>query len=315
MRKLVYKIMLVFGLFLLCDRLAGLVLDWLRDHSPDGRYYKTSYSLGSCKEDVIIIGSSRGEQNFVSKIIEDSLGLRCWNASRGGQGLPYFRAIEEGILSRYTPKVVILNVDELDLVTPPDFEIAGVLRPYYHSCAPIRPVLNKASAFEWVLLQSRLYEYNSSFYYLLRPYLVRGLDGKTTDKGWKPNRRKLNMGDTAREETDETDYTTLNDEAVAMFETFVSKIRQKGSQLIIVVSPNYGRNSDASLTVEYLRNKSKQENIPLFVYSSDKDFITKPGYFADRDHLNVTGALIFTKDLVHKIKPKIIHSTHAPTKG
>lgn len=304
---MIFKICVVLAILALCDRLAGLVLDWLRDHSPDGRYYKTSYSLKNCKEDLIIIGSSRGEQNYIPKIFEDSLGLGCWNASRGGQGLPYFRAIEEGILDRYTPKVVILNVDENDLVAPPDYEIAGVLRPYYHSCPSIRPVLNKASSFEWLLMQSRLYEYNSSFYYLLRPYFIEGLDGKTSDKGWKPNSGKLHVEFAKKLEiANEIDKDSLNKESVALIETFIKKIRQKGCQLIFVVSPNYGRSSDSSHTIQYLREKSRKEDIPLFVYSSDTAFITKPDYFADPDHLNVEGAQLFTKDLVHKIRPKIV---------
>ena len=306
MKKLILKICLLLAILVLCDRLAGLVLDWLRDRSPDGRYYKTSYSLKNCKEDLIIIGSSRGEQNYIPKIFEDSLGLGCWNASRGGQGLPYFRAIEEGIFDRYTPKVVILNVDENDLVTPPDYEIAGVLRPYYHSCPPIRPVLNKASTFEWLLMQSRLYEYNSSFYYLLRPYFIQGLDGKTSDKGWKPNSGNLNVELTKKLEiVHEIDQDSLNKESVALIETFVKKIRQSGCQLIFVVSPNYGRSPDTSHTIKYLREKSMNEDIPLFVYSSDTAFITHPNYFADPDHLNVEGAQLFTKDLVHKIRLKM----------
>lgn len=307
MKRLIFKICLLLAILALCDRLAGLVLDWLRDHSPDGRYYKTSYSLKNCKEELIIIGSSRGEQNYVPKIFEDSLGLGCWNASRGGQGLPYFRAIEEGIFDRYTPKLVILNVDENDLVTAPDYEIAGVLRPYYHSCPPIRPVLNKASNVEWLLMQSRLYEYNSSFYYLLRPYLIKGLDGKTSDKGWKPNLGTLSVERTKKLEiVNEIDKDSLNKESVALMETFVKKIRQRGCQLIFVVSPNFGRSSDSSHTIQYLREKSRKENIPLFVYSSDTAFITKPYYFGDPDHLNVEGAGLFTKDLVNKIKPTII---------
>lgn len=311
MKKLIFKICFILAILALCDRLAGLALDWFRDHSPDGRYYKTSYSLKTCKEELIIIGSSRGEQNYVPKIFEDSLGLACWNASRGGQGLPYFRAIEEGILDRYTPKVVILNVDENDLASPPDYEIAGILKPYYHSCPPIRPVLNKASNFEWLLMQSRLYEYNSSFYYLLRPYFIRGLDGETSDKGWKPNWGNIKAELTKKKEIEmETNKDSLNKEAVGLLETFVNKIRQRGCRLIFVVSPNYGRNSELSLTVKYLREKSKKDNIPLFVYSSDTSFITNPDYFADPDHLNVTGAEIFTRDLVHKIKPELTPGDH-----
>jgi hypothetical protein len=308
MRKLFTKIGIVIALLAVFDVLAGIALDYLRDHSPDGRYYKTKYSLEACNEDVVVIGSSRGEINYVSKIIEDSLGLPCWNASRGGQGTPYFRAIQEGILARYAPKVVILNVDDNDLETPPNYDHAGVLRPFYQSCPPIRPVLDKTSTFEFLLLKSKLYAYNSSFYYLIRPYFVQGLDGKTSDKGWKPRMDKMTV-----EMNHELEIVTAKDsldaESVALFETLVSKFKERGCKLFFVVSPNYGRSVDDSFAIQYLREKSKQENIPLFVYSNDTAFITKPEYYVDPDHLNVEGAQIFTQHLIQQIKPHV-HSNH-----
>jgi len=302
MRKLFTKIGIILVLLAVCDVLAGVALDWLRDHSPDGRYYKTKYSLEACDEDIVVIGSSRGEINYVPQIIEDSLGLKCWNASRGGQGTPYFRAIQEGILARYAPKIVILNVDDNDLETRPNYEHAGVLRPFYQSCPPIRPVLNETSTFEWLLLKSRLYAYNSSFYYLIRPYFVQGLDGKTSDKGWKPRLEKMSAEMTRTLEP-EPPKVPLHGESVALFDELVNAFQEKGSQIFFVVSPNYGRTVGNSSAIEYLRQKSKECNIPLFVYSNDTAFITKPDYFVDPDHLNVEGAEIFTRHLVRQIKP------------
>lgn len=302
MRKLFTKIGLILVLLAIVDVLAGVALDWLRDHSPDGRYYKTKYSLETCNEDVVVVGSSRGEINYVSQILEDSLGMSCWNASRGGQGTPYFRAIQEGILARYAPKVVILNVDDNDLESPPNYEHAGVLRPFYQSCPPIRPVLDKTSTFEWLLLKSRLYAYNSSFYYLIRPYFVQGLDGKTSDKGWKPRLEKMAASIDGKLEP-EPPKVPVHEESVALFETLVQKFRERGCQIFFVVSPNFGRTVGHSSAIEYLREQSKEHNIPLFVYSNDTAFITKPDYFVDPDHLNVEGAEIFTKHLVRQIKP------------
>ena len=156
-------------------------------------------------------------------------------------------------------------------------------------------------------MKSRLYEYNSSFYYLLRPYLIHGLDGKTSDKGWKANSGKINAEQSNQLETD-NGKNALDKEALVLIETFVKKFRERGSQLIFVVSPNYGRSTDSSSTLQYLRAKSQKENIPLFVYSSDTTFITKPNYFGDPNHLNEEGAQIFTRDLVQKIKPKILQA-------
>ena len=312
MRKLLLKISIILALLAISDVAAGIVLDWLRDHSPDGRYQKTKYSLEACKEDIVVIGSSRGEINYVSQLIEDSLGMSCWNASRGGQGTPYFRAIQEGILARYAPKFVILNIDDNDLETPPNYDHAGVLRPFYKSCPPIRPVLDKTSTFEWLLLQSRLYAYNSSFYYLLRPYFIQGLDGKVTDKGWKPRLDRM-QADMTKELEPEPPKVKLNPDAVALFDLLVQKFRARDTRLFLVVSPNYGRSVAASSTIEYLKRTSAEYDIPLFVYSDDTAFITRPDFFVDPDHLNVEGAQVFTKHLVQQIKPYVIATNQLST--
>lgn len=307
MRKLFTKILTILAILAVCDQLGGKLLDCLRDHAPDGRYYKTKYSLESCDEDVVVIGSSRGEINYVSQIIEDSLGMRCWNASRGGQGTPYFRAVQEGILARYAPKVVILNVDDNDLETPPNYDHAGVLRPFYDSHPEIRPVLDKTSTFEWLLMKSRLYAYNSSFYYLIRPYFIQGLDGKTSDKGWKPRLEKMH-GEIGGTLEPEPPKKSLDQESVALFETLVNKFKERGCKIFFVVSPNYGRSVGASSAIEYLRRSSAENDIPLFVYSADTAFITKPDYFVDPDHLNVEGAGKFTRHLVRQIKPHVMNN-------
>lgn len=307
MKKLLIHIAIVLALLAVVDRLAGWGLDWLRDHSPDGRYFKTKYSLEIAQEDVIVLGSSRGEMNYVSQVIEDSLGMSCWNASRGGQGMPYFRAIQEGILNRYAPKVVILNVDDYDLEFPPNYEHAGVLRPFYHNHPEIHHILDQTSTFEWLLMQSRLYAYNSSYYYLIRPYFVQGLDGKTSDKGWKPrvDTMSVEMGKNLEPEPPKM---PLNPEGVALFDALVKQFQDKGCKMFMVVSPNFGRSVDSSTTIEYLRKTSRERNIPLFVYSNDSAFITKPDYFTDPNHLNVEGARLFTSDLVRHIKPLVVHN-------
>jgi hypothetical protein len=302
MRKLFGNILIVLVLLALLDWATGAGLDWLRDNSPDGRYYKIKYSLDSCREDIVIIGSSRGEINYIPKILEDSLGLSCWNASRGGQGTPYFRAIQEGILKRYTPKLVILNVDDNDLELPPNYEHAGVLRPFYKSNEEIRPILDMTSTFENLLMKSRLYAYNSSFYYLIRPYFVPGLDGRTIDKGWKPRLGKMSVDLVDKMEI-VREKLPLDPESTAMLDLFIERFKARGSQIILVVSPNYGRLVDSSSAIRYLREKSRIRQIPLFVYSGDTSFVSRTDFFIDPDHLNTSGAEIFTKNLVQKIKP------------
>ncbi|GJM31925.1 MAG: hypothetical protein DHS20C18_09260 [Saprospiraceae bacterium] len=301
MKKLAINLSILLVILAVTDRALGGILDIIRDNAPDGRYFKARYSLNECDEDIIILGSSRGESNYAPYLIEDSLGMTCWNASRGGQGLSYFRCMEEGILNRYTPKWLILNIEADILDYAPLNEHAGFLRPFYNKHPEIRPILNEISWSEPLLMNSRLYAYNSSFYYLMRPYLIEGLDGKSIDKGWKPLLGKLNEATVAPFSIINTQLP-LNEAAVRSFETFIKRIEQTDCQLFMVVSPNYGEQVKTTSTMQYLKAFSEKHNIPMFDYSADNFLTRHPEYFNDVQHLNKEGAIYFTRQLISKLK-------------
>ena len=103
--------------------------------------------------------------------------------------MPFWYAMAEGVTSRYIPEIVIINIDPSFLsynLRDGSFERLGILRPFYSDHEELQPIINKISAEERYLVKSNLYSYNSSFYYLLRPFLIRGVDGDLRDKGWKP---------------------------------------------------------------------------------------------------------------------------------
>ncbi len=303
MKRLLKNLLILLTILAVADLTLGALLDVLRDHAPDGRYQKARYTLEQCREDIVIIGSSRGESNYVPEIFEDSLNAPCWNASRGGQGMPFFRCMQEGILARYTPRIVILNLETriLQQDLTPDYEVAGLLRPFYSSHAEIRPILDRISPHEKWLLKSRLYSYNSSFYYLLRPYFFEGLDGHLSDKGWKP--REGNVNERLVKDVENLTYDSpLDPEAVAELDLLVGKFLDRGSQVILVVSPDYARKVESSTTLTYLQDFAKKSRVPLFIYSDDTAMAANAGYFADPDHLNETGAVFFSKMLSHEIR-------------
>ncbi len=308
MIKIVKKLAIVAVAFIIFDQMAGVALDYLKDHSPDGRYYKTKHSLESGTEDVVIIGSSRGEMNFNPYVIEDSLKMTVWNASRGGQGLPYFHAIQNGMLARYVPKIVILNIEGSMLQHSRFVEEAGFLRPFYKGHPEIRPILNEISPFERFYAFSRLFAYNSSFYYLIRPYFIKGLDGRREDRGWKPMDGRINEHYLRDSTVIEFDPRPLDKNAVAEFEHIVKTFQEKGSRVFIVISPNYGAFEDNTPTINYLRNFAKSINIPLLVHSNDTTIIKNPDFFNDPSHLNRDGATYFTRKLIGEIKPLLTAS-------
>jgi len=300
MLKLFYKILLLFLAFILVDFLLGLVLDKAIDNSPDGRYYKAQYTIEKSKEDVVIFGSSSAERHYVPSIIEDSLKTTCWNAGRGNQNLPFWISMAEGVLNRYTPKLVILDIepDYLSWSLSESYEpSAGMLRPFYKEHEEIRPMVNEVSKFEKYFIYSQLYAYNSSYYYLLRPYLVKGLDGKIEDKGWKslighmsPTDASLNIVNSKN---------SLNEKTVKLFDKFITGFTEKGCPVFISISPNYKRIINNTSTLDYIR---KMDNVFLVEYEDHATFINDHNNFKDEGHLNKEAAIKFTSMLTEKMK-------------
>jgi len=172
MIKTTLKFVLIILLFLTLDTITGSLFDLVLNHVEDGRYYKTRYSLNDCREEIVIIGSSRGEQNFSPLEFENSLLKRSWNASRGGQGMAYFWVILNEISDRYAPECIVLNLEPDILERPIDYQLVGYLKPFYHSNLYVRRIIDMISPFENYFMVSRLYAYNSSYYYLLRPLFL-----------------------------------------------------------------------------------------------------------------------------------------------
>jgi hypothetical protein len=299
MTKLIKRILILTSVLVLMDFIIGTTLNQILINSPDGRYFKANYSLKNCNEDIIIFGSSRAETNYAPFIFEDLLNLSCWNTGRGGQSLPFWYAMEKGVLARYTPKIAIINV-ERDFLSSDlnngSYERAGFLRPFYYGHPEIRPLINKISKHERILLISKTYAFNSSFYYLFRPYLIKGLDGRKDDKGWKTRK-----GVMQRNETELRNIKTarnLNLDTMKLFEEFLQNLTSKGCKVYVVASPNHGVLVESTSTFEHIK---RMKNIHFINFSNDIMLSNNSKLYKDPNHLNVDGAVEFSKRVCRKI--------------
>ncbi len=297
MRKFLKRILILFVLLVLVDFFVGIFLGQILNHSTDGRYFKAKYSLERCNEDLIIFGSSRAETNYAPFVFEDSLNISCWNTGRGGQTIPFWYAMEKGILSRYTPKIAIVNVERDFLVSNLNinaYERAGFLRPFYSNHSEIRPIINMISHFEFFLMYSNTYAFNSSFYYLLRPYFIKGLDGKKQDKGWKTLNTFMLKDKKLKLKTIQTSENNLNYNTVKLFEEFIISLIKKGCKVYVVLSPNYGYIVESTSSIEYIKSMKDV----VFINLGNKSFFSSNhNFYKDPNHFNITGAIEYSKKL------------------
>lgn len=304
MIKLIRNITIIIISFAIVDFLTGHLLQEILRKSPDGRFYKTQYSLEKSDEDIVIYGSSRAETNFSPEIFIESLGLTCWNAGRGGQSLPFMYAINKGVLSRHTPKIAIINIEREFLEIDPQSHFfdraAGLLRPFYEEHEEVRPIVDQVSSAEQFLNLSNFYAFNSSYYYLLRPYAFKGIDGEKEDNGWKP-------GNGTAEESHQTHHVGGNSQGLdstltSLFDDFIASLTKRGTKVFLVISPDYNKLVIETPTIEYLEN---MKNISLLDHSNNEFFITNHYLYQDNEHLNKEGAMLFSKLIAEEIQQKL----------
>lgn len=301
--KVVRSILLLILILFIVDFSAGFIFKSVMKQQKDGRYHKILYSLEECKEDIVIIGSSRAESNYNPSVFTKNLGLSCWNAGRGGQGLPYILAIQQSILQRYNPKIMIINIDQNMLENPVDYDKAAILRPFSSDHPIIDSILSLKDWKEKYKLKSKIYCYNSSMYYFLRPFFIKNKDGKPEDKGWKPKfGSTITKSDMLKDLPNYDKTNELDKEAVAFFNKIIANAKKSDTRLIIVSSADILRPKIITNTIKYINQICFENKIEYYSFTEDASITEKINYFYDVQHMNNVGASIFSNKLCQSIK-------------
>lgn len=173
--KYMSKALLLFVLLLMTDRGVGYGLKWMYFNQKGEDFYYTTKALDKQTADLVILGSSRARNHYNPEILQDSLGISCYNAGRSGCFLVYQRAQLDLILDRYTPKAIILEVTPYDMtVGEGDYDRLSGLLPYQHH-ASWQKVISIKSPWEKYKCWSAIYPYNSKFFKMVKNLKDRGV--------------------------------------------------------------------------------------------------------------------------------------------
>ena len=112
MRKKIVFIAIILGIVVGCDLLIGAVTKDAILNVKDVGVNQTNTVQAFFKRtaDVLILGPSTANHHYDCRILEDSLGMSCFNAGRDGQNIIYDAMVLEGFLTRCTPKLVVVDV-------------------------------------------------------------------------------------------------------------------------------------------------------------------------------------------------------------
>ncbi len=302
-RTFVYKLIIVAVIVLLTDMGFGKLLQQTYFKIKDGEQGRLSYAADSCRQDIVILGSSRASHHYIPVLITDSLRLSCYNAGKDKQGIYYSLAVLKMILKRHPPKLIILDLNP-DIFAPSEngLDAISVLLPYYRMHPEIRTILNKRGIWEPVKTYSSLYNYNSLLLQILfNRFVVSSDTSAFAANGYVP------ISHTFSESIDSVKLLnhiaeTPDSSLVNVFKQIIQATASHDCKLVVISSPVFSTLQRPSPAVETARQICQQEQIPFFDYATKGFFSGKAFLFSDAYHLNQNGAILFTQMLCSDLK-------------
>lgn len=295
---------IVVILLIAVDFVIGFVADKVVDKMPNysGQIAKDNYRLHRLETDIVILGSSRASHHYVTSLLSDSIDnytgkhYSIYNAAIDGKYANSNSCAAEMIISRYRPKLVIMDLPESQLASEyiTDIKFSS---PFYRKDSIVRKYIDNISFEEKMLMKSSLYRYNGKVLRIASSFLRQ----KDADDGYLPlygstiDSTKYN--EYAKDNSTET--RSLNSYSEANFRNVLRKYTNENIPLIIVCSPSFKPNDNN----DQLCKLCNEYNVPFIELYDLTYFNEHPELFKDAGHLNNDGAHVYTKIFFEQLKP------------
>ena len=160
MKRFIIKIIVFFLIIAVIDQVGGRFLKNTDRNSQYGDAFTREYITSRCTEDVIIMGSSRGNHHYDPQIISDSLKLSCFNCAYDALGILNMYGRYLLMTRTHTPKILIYDIfapneiygDKSDHLKFLD----GIKQ--YADVPQVMEIFDDVAPMEHYKLQSRLYQ-------------------------------------------------------------------------------------------------------------------------------------------------------------
>lgn len=288
MKVFLKKITIVILIVTCLDLIVGFAGNVVVMHMPESSAFisHTTYSVLRKTTDILVIGASKAKHGIDPLKIRDSIGLDCYNAGEDGQDMIYYDMVLHGFLNRKKPKIVILDMAPLALDNKPG------LSKFLYGMSPVVDGFSKRvwSWHERLKLHSSLYRFNGFFPQLTSLLLSKNMnrDGYTPLDGQYTDAKKILYH-----------RLIINPSEKVFLDDFVETCKKNSIKLMVYISPTYYHNNYAFNS--YLKSYCSQKNI-YFKDMSQPDGFRSYRYYNDRDHVNRSGAQVFTDSIIKDIR-------------
>lgn len=302
-KKIIFAIVGFVVCFLVFDFGVGRFFDWAMTKMPSEgeRVAKSDYVINKVEADFIVIGSSRAEAHYDSKVIQDAFPeYSVFNCGVDGQLFNYINTAFNSIMDRYSPKVVVWDFQLKDLVddTP---ENMSLLYPYYYQNENVRKVLDDQDATLKYIIWNSCYRYNGTAGRILRAMRMSErnkmgfLSHQSSDKSRKFKPEKVGWSDKIQ----------LNQSRVEALESTLKRANEKGIKVVLCISPYLSKFTGVHPTIQELHRLSEKYSIQFVDMSQLEGFVGDTGYWYDGGHLDAEGAEVFTGELVRNMEKSL----------
>lgn len=295
MKSFIIKIITFLALVVLFDYIFGITMSYVVNHINVGGQGRDNHICNKAIEDILVFGSSRAVHHYNSSMMEESLGMSCYNCGEDGNGivLSYGRLLMAK--ERHQPQIIIHDVTaDFDLFKNDNHKYLGWLKARYDrpGISDIFELIDKTERYKML---SQMYRYNSKF---LRNLFV-FFSSISSDQGVKGYRPLNSVFDSMQvKRVVKPEIYEFDSEKIKFIHKFIDLA--EGSKLYFVVSPVwYGMNTEK---IAPIRNLCQKQGIPFLDFSNDPKYVHNSELFQNGTHLNSKGADEFTRDLIQVIK-------------
>lgn len=281
MKRFIRNIILFAVLLAACDVVVGAVMRHLVRTAKYGVTKRYNEIADSITDDILLFGSSLGRRNYNPDILSDSLGMSFCSCAQEKGGILMMYGRYKLIRQRYTPRVVLYDVErDYDLL---DEDCERYLMPlrYYYDRPGIDSLFAAVSPRQRLLMLSQCYRYSED------PVQVIGDQIRPNHehhKGYSPRPWGMNPKRAVPDTVVSADYSELK---LDYLERFLAESSAE-SKVVLLISPGYGASSDS--VFEPVKQLARRHGLPLINHYCDTAFTLHPEFYYDPIHLNSRGA-------------------------
>jgi len=296
------SLLLLLILFSL-DYSLGSLFRYLYFQQQKGELYRITYAMEQSNEDLIVYGSSRADHHYHPEIFKKKLQLSFFNTGLEGEQIFFQYALLKGTLSRFTPKVVILDFTAGEFKKDrASYDRISNLLPYYSNHPEIRDIIELRSPYEKLKLCSRLYPYNSEIVQITRNVLAHRESKNENKEGYSP------LYGTTQEKRKHIRFPEqypIDSNKLQAYISFITACKKSGTELFVICSPYYQDAENEEYSIRLGKELARKYGVDFLDFSHSEQFSNTAAYFSDPGHLNDTGARLFSERVIDSISKSV----------